>query len=113
MKKGEKAVFTIRSDYAYGPEGSGDKIPGQDALVGGVMLGRDVLPDSAILSIQMERTCCRYGDPACYVRRQLDAHLRGGAARRPCPRRVTTLAPVAGIGCSSQERGEGKARGEK
>ncbi len=28
MKKGEKAVFTIRSDYAYGAEGSGDKIPG-------------------------------------------------------------------------------------
>ena len=26
---------------------------------------------------------------ACYVRRQLDAHLRGGAARRLCPRRVT------------------------
>ena len=38
MKKGEKAVFTIRSDYAYGPEGSGDKIPGRDALVGGVMM---------------------------------------------------------------------------
>ena len=31
MKKGEKAVFTIRSDYAYGAEGSGDKIPGADA----------------------------------------------------------------------------------
>ena len=28
MRKGEKAVFTIRSDYAYGAEGSGDKIPG-------------------------------------------------------------------------------------
>ncbi len=32
MRKGEKAVFTIRSDYAYGAEGSGDKIPGSRHL---------------------------------------------------------------------------------
>jgi len=33
MKRGEKAVFTIRSDYGYGVDGSGDKIPGNATLV--------------------------------------------------------------------------------
>ncbi|EKX48016.1 FKBP-type peptidyl-prolyl cis-trans isomerase [Guillardia theta CCMP2712] len=33
MKRGEKAVFTIRSDYGYGAEGSGDKIPGNATLI--------------------------------------------------------------------------------
>jgi len=33
MKRGEKALFTIRSDYGYGAEGSGDKIPGNATLL--------------------------------------------------------------------------------
>lgn len=33
MKRGEKSRFTISSDYAYGPTGSGDKIPGNSTLI--------------------------------------------------------------------------------
>jgi FKBP-type peptidyl-prolyl cis-trans isomerase len=33
MKRGEKALFTIRSDYGYGADGSGDKIPGNATLL--------------------------------------------------------------------------------
>jgi len=33
MKRGEKAVFTVRSDYGYGVDGSGDKIPSNATLV--------------------------------------------------------------------------------
>ncbi len=40
MKKGEKARFTISSSYAYGPQGSGDKIPGNATLIFDVELLR-------------------------------------------------------------------------
>ena len=33
MKRGEKSLFTIRSDYGYGADGSGDKIPGNATLL--------------------------------------------------------------------------------
>ena len=52
MKRGEKAVFTIRSDYAYGAEGSGDKIPGNATLVFEVELLRwnekEITPDGGV-----------------------------------------------------------------
>eukprot|EP00301_Raphidiophrys_heterophryoidea_P019770 c4624_g1_i1.p1 GENE.c4624_g1_i1~~c4624_g1_i1.p1 ORF type:complete len:517 (-),score=111.62 c4624_g1_i1:849-2399(-) len=32
MRRGEKAMFTLRSDYAYGAQGSGEKIPGGATL---------------------------------------------------------------------------------
>ena len=33
MKRGEKALLTIRADYGYGVDGSGDKIPGNATLL--------------------------------------------------------------------------------
>jgi FK506-binding protein 4/5 len=33
MRRGEKAIFTIRSDYGYGAEGSGSSIPGDATLI--------------------------------------------------------------------------------
>jgi hypothetical protein len=52
MKRGEKSILTIRSDYAYGPEGSGDKIPGNATLIFEVELlrwnERDVTADGGV-----------------------------------------------------------------
>lgn len=52
MKKGEKAVLTIRSDYGYGAEGSGDKIPGNATLKFEVELLRwnekEITPDGGV-----------------------------------------------------------------
>lgn len=33
MKKGERAVFTLKSDYAYGASGSPPKIPANATLI--------------------------------------------------------------------------------
>lgn len=50
MKFGEKSKVTIRSDYAYGESGSGDKIPGGATLVFEIELldwteGEDISPE--------------------------------------------------------------------
>lgn len=49
MAKGEKAIFTIHSDYAYGDGGSPPKIPGGATLIFEVELfdfeGEDISPE--------------------------------------------------------------------
>merc|ERR1712142_659136 len=50
MKRGEKAVFTIKSDYGYGSAGSPPKIPGDATLIFEIELfdfhGEDITKDS-------------------------------------------------------------------
>ena len=50
MKRGEKALFTIKSDYGYGSAGSPPKIPGDATLIFEIELfdfhGEDITKDS-------------------------------------------------------------------
>jgi len=59
MKRGEKAIFKIRSDYAYGTEGSGDKIPGNATLIFEVELlrwnERDITADGGVFLKQLDK----------------------------------------------------------
>jgi hypothetical protein len=59
MKRGEKAIFKIRSDYAYGTEGSGDKIPGNATLSFEVELlrwnERDITADGGVFLKQLDK----------------------------------------------------------
>lgn len=59
MKRGEKALFTIRSDYGYGESGSGDKIPGGATLLFEVELLRwnekDVTNDGGVFFKELEK----------------------------------------------------------
>jgi FK506-binding protein 4/5 len=59
MKRGEKALFTIRSDYAYGADGSGDKIPGNATLVFEVELlrwnEREITADGGVFLRPLEK----------------------------------------------------------
>ena len=59
MKRGEKALLTIRSDYGYGESGSGDKIPGGATLLFEVELLRwnekDVTKDGGVLFKELEK----------------------------------------------------------
>lgn len=67
MKRGEKAVFKIRSDYAYGTEGSGDKIPGNATLIFEVELlrwnERDITADGGVFLKQLDKKGT--GSPPC------------------------------------------------
>ena len=60
MKVGEKAVFTIKSEYGYGTAGSPPKIPGDATLVFEIELfdfhGEDISKDSDMGVVKRMKT---------------------------------------------------------
>lgn len=59
MKVGETSIFTIQPEYAYGEEGSGNKIPSNATLHFEIKLvewkGEDVTVDGQVTKIVLEK----------------------------------------------------------
>jgi len=85
MKRGEKAMLTIRSDYGYGVDGSGDKIPGNATLLFEVELlrwnEREVTPDGGVFLKPLDKkgTGWRHPDRNDEVMVKYEGRVNGAA----------------------------------